>query len=198
MKEPLHARAISLALALSVIVGGWLLFEYGNRSLPAAAGPASMQDGYSKQSATQPPATSLRQSTQQKPQTDENVAVTYKCEKGGRIRYGDQPCGKDEKTILVSASEKTNHPDRSLSQLQASVAQMEASRLEREREQAAAIQSSAATASGQDGKEMRCKLIDQAIAGIDSRLRQPHDAPTGDYYTGERKKLTDERFSIGC
>ena len=198
MKEPLHARAISLALALSVVVGGWLLFEYGNRPLPTAASPASMQSSYSKQLAAQSPATSVRQTTQQQPQTHQNVALTYKCEKSRRIRYGDQPCGEDEKTIMVSASEKTNHPDRSLSQLQASVAQMEASRLERERKQAAAIHSSAATASRQDGRQMRCKHIDQAIAGIDSRLRQPHDAPTGDYWTGERKKLTDERFSIGC
>ena len=75
---------------------------------------------------------------------------------------------------------------------------MEASRLEREQKQAQIVQFSPAPASNQDGKELRCKQIDQAIAAIDSRLRQPYDAQTGDYFKGERKKLTDQRFSLGC
>ena len=198
MKAPLHARAISLVLALSVVVGGWLLLEYSNRSMPQSPSPVSAQNNQPEQVITQLPASHAQQPAQQQLQIQQNVTLTYKCEKNGRIQYGDQPCSKDEKTITVSASEKTNHPDRPLAQLQERAAQMEASRLERAQKQAAVRNISQASSVNQDGKELECKRIDQDIAAIDSRLRQPYDAHTGDYFKGERKKLTDQRFSLGC
>lgn len=198
MKEPLHARAISLALALSVVVGGWLLFEYSNRPVPQTPSPASMPGNQFGQGVGSSPTPSTSQSAPLQPQSQQNAVLTFKCEKNGRIQYGDQPCGADKKTVSVVASEKTNHQDRSLSELRTSVAQMEASRLERERKQAAVVLFSPSSSGNQDGKELRCKNIDEAIAGIDSRLRQPYDAHTGDYFKSERKKLTDQRFSLGC
>lgn len=198
MKDPIHARALSLVFALSIVVGGWLLFEYGNSTITQGHKPATPQREGSSQEQSESPVQKAGPAKTTDTPVPQNLAITYKCEKNGRIRYGDQPCGKDERTITVSTSERTNHPDRPLSQLQASVAQMEASRLERERKQAQIVQFSPASTSSHDGKELKCKHIDQEIAAIDSRLRQPYYAQTGDYFKGERKKLTDERFSLGC
>ena len=199
MKEPLHARAISLVLALSVVVGGWVLFEYSNRPMPKLPSSASVPDNQRiDQGAGNLSTMTTEQRISPRAQSQQNVVLTYKCEKNGRIQYGDQPCSKDEKTITVSSSEKTNHPDRPLAQLQERAAQMEASRLERAQKQAAVRYISQASSGNQEGKELECKRIDQDIAAIDSRLRQPYDAHTGDYFKGERKKLTDQRFSLGC
>ena len=47
-------------------------------------------------------------------------------------------------------------------------------------------------------RKVLCDDIDHEIGGVDSLLRQPHSADWGDYLTGKRKKLTDQRFSLGC
>lgn len=56
--------------------------------------------------------------------------------------------------------------------------QMEADRLARERQCAVSV-ASRGSSSEQD-KTAQCKEIDQWVASINSRLRQPQDAQTGD------------------
>lgn len=76
---------------------------------------------------------------------------------------------------------------------------MEAARHEREKEYAAAAASTSTSTmtTGQHTAPV-CQDIDRAIAVKDSELRQPHTAQWGDYLTGERKKLMDKRFTLGC
>ncbi len=63
---------------------------------------------------------------------------------------------------------------------------------------AAANKRQAEIDSARRSKELQCQQLDRAIRVKDSELRQPHSAQYGDYLTGKRKELTDQRFSLGC
>ena len=76
---------------------------------------------------------------------------------------------------------------------------METARHDRDRQFAVeAVTVTKDTIGANPNKAMRCEQIDKDISGCDSVLRQPHTASEGDYWTGERKKLTDERYTVGC
>jgi len=47
-------------------------------------------------------------------------------------------------------------------------------------------------------KAAQCQQLDAAVSAKDSELRQPHSPQWGDYLTGERKKLMDQRFALRC
>lgn len=200
MNEPSHVRAISLALALSVVISGWLLFEYSNRQseqIPPLV--EKDQKALAPSVKEMPPAPSQAQSPPSSV-LPSNVSVTYKCEKAGRVSYSDQPCSGKEKTIAITTAEKEQPTKNNLQQMQERLSALEASRRERDKSHIALTQvsSSASTTNADQAKSIRCQQIDRAIAAKDSELRQPHSAQWGDYLTGERKKLTDERFSISC
>ncbi len=195
MQNSSNIRAISLVLALSVIVAGWLLFEYGNQQLGKPQPPQIAAPNENRQKA------GLPNSLQLQPKAiSNNIDLTFKCEKNARISYSDQPCADNERAISVMATEKAAPARNNLEQLRERVAAMEVSRLERDKQFAAATtaQITPPTGNANQIKEMRCQQIDLVIVAKDSELRQPHSAQWGDYLTGERKKLMDERFSIGC
>ena len=203
MQEPSHIRAISLVLACSIVVAAWLLFEYSNRQAEQVA----LGSGSSQKPTVQAPQQSrpVRESSAQRPLTamPDHLAITYKCEKDGRVLYSDQPCSIKQKTVSITAAEKGSPTTNNLQQLQGRLAAMEAYRHEREKEYAAAAASaspspSTSTTTMGQRKEVMCQEIDRAMAVKDSELRQPHTAQWGDYLTGERRKLTDRRFSLGC
>ena len=129
------------------------------------------------------------------------MAVTFKCEKGGHVSFGDKPCGSDEKTVAVTAVQRDRPAEQksNLEQMKARAVAMETARHDRDRQFAvgAAIVTKD-TIGANPNKAMRCEQIDKAISGCDSVLRQPHTASEGDYWTGERKRLTDERYTVGC
>ena len=192
-----HARALSLILALSVVVGAWLVFEYSNRAsispvqetVPSDRANSSERGDSAVEEITEVP---VRSSNEQR-----EVNLTFKCQKNGRTSFSDKPCDADARTMSVTAAEKQpNVPDDTLAQMQRGVARMEADRLTREREQAAVIVSRA-SASGPD-KAAECRLIDDGVALVDGLLRQPHNAKTGDDLTAERKRLMDRRFELRC
>lgn len=198
MQEPSHIRAISLVLAFSVVVAGWLLFEHGNREAAQIATPVDSTQTVATPSLqqAQPPKATPRPGTAM----PSNLALTFKCEKGDRISYGDQPCAGGERTVAVSAAEREVPTKNNLQQLQERLAVMEDARHEREAKYASAtvVSTKRSTADMNPDKASSCKGIDLAIAAKDSELRQPHSAQWGDYLTGERKKLTDKRFTLGC
>ena len=194
-----HARAISIFLAILVALGVWLLVVYDYRPRPD-----SLADTLPPPSVPQPLPPKQREASINPPATgpaasSSLVTVTYKCEKNGRVSFGDQPCGDSAKTLSVSTSTRdaTRDHRRDLAQLKSKVAGMESDRLEREQEHAVVLAERQRT-SVPFSKERRCKEIDNDIVRVDSILRQPHSAQHGDYWTGERRKLTDERFSLGC
>lgn len=200
MQEPDHVRAISLILALSVVVGGWFTLEYINH--PTAQTATRPTETLANPPLnTPPPDHSSTPPTGSSPvATPSKMSVTYKCEKGGRISFRDKPCATGERTLAAKPNEQlapgTND---NLAQLKQQLAVMESYRQEREREYAARIASKpVAAANLGQSNEIRCKQIDQHIISIDSILRQPHSAQNGDYWTGKRKDLTDERFSLRC
>lgn len=196
MQEPVHIRVISLVLALSVVVGVWLLFEYSNRPLPRVTAPTEnrVKDEARRQQLSQP--TSIPSATTKTP-GNENLA--FKCEKEGRISFSDKPCSSNEKTVSTTAIEKTSpvNAGNNLERLRKQVAAMEASRLAREKHHSS-LPGSNNTGSNARSKDFRCREIDKEITHIDSLLRRPHSAQYGDDLNNRRRKLNDERFSIGC
>ena len=203
MSAPSHVRVASLVLALSAVVGGWLLLEYSQRAPQRL--PLQEQHLEAKQEAVAPPDSAPRvhpkatNSVSQSP--SKNLVRTFKCEQGGRVSYSDQPCASGARTLAVTAADDPApvSPTSNLQKLKAQAAAMEADRLARERQyEIAAAATAKAPSSVADLKVQECKNIDQGIASIDSMLRQPHTAQQGDYWTAKRRELTDQRFSLGC
>lgn len=191
--NPSGARLIAIILALSIVVGAWLLFEMGQQSvrpaLPGAAQPEAAQPRQPERSAP-----GLAVPSRQQPSSTANTSTLYKCRGPAGVSYGSEPCRPNETEIrAVTSSIVQSDPDE-LAALKAKASQMEASRL------AAANARVAASSQAPTVPDNRaeCDAIDREIAVIDSQLRQPHSPSLGDYWTGERKKRTDRRFSIGC
>lgn len=195
MRGQSNAHVLSICLALVVFVGGWLLLEYdGKRML-------------SQESTTPPtssaPTTVPRQNNTPHPSSPtisrnaqgNAVAFTFKCERNGRVSFGDQPCASSEKMLDVTTTAKEPPRDhqRELARLKAKVAEMEADRLTRER--AAIVTSNNAQASA---TKHQCDEIDEAIKSIDRQAREPHSPAEGDRLNAERRRLFDRRFSLGC
>lgn len=194
---PSHVRAISLVLALSVVVGGWLALEYNNRAPESVEQlPHALETAKPVEKTNQPiplRADSASQSAQ--PQRDVNL--TFKCQKNGRTSFSDKPCDVDAKVVSVTATDKIPlTPDNRLAQMKQLADQMEADRLARERAHAVVI--AARTTATEPNKAMQCREVDDRVARLDSQLRQPHDAQMGDLLTGERKKWMDRRFELRC
>jgi hypothetical protein len=194
MATSTHIRVISLVLALTVVVGSWLLLEYNSR--PTASGLKPMAP--SAPSSTEPsPGLQSQPALTQPVPVSRDVNLTYKCRRNGRISFSDQPCAANEETLTVTASEKEFPVDNSrLARMKQVANQMEAERLQRERQVAVAIASRAESAT--PDRTSQCKEIDAGVAVIDSHLRQPHDGHTGDRLNAERKRLMDKRFELRC
>ena len=203
MSEPSHVRVISLVLALSVFTGGWLLLEY-NQRLPQQA-PLTEQPSEATQENGRPPERTMppppKVAKPVSPAPPKNLITTFKCEQGGRVSYSDQPCANGAKTLAVTAEQEiqTPNPTTNLQEMKARAAVMEAERLARDRQfEIAAAETAKASRNTADSKASECKIIDHAIASVDAKLRQPHNAREGDDWAAERRKLTDRQFSLGC
>ena len=203
MSQPSHVRVVSLVLALSVFTGGWLLLEYSQRLPPQT--PLTEQPSETTQeialpqerTAPSPP----KVARPVNPAPPKNLVTTFKCEQGGRVSYSDQPCANGAKTLAVTAEQEiqTPNPTANLQRMKARAAAMEAERLARDRQfEIASTETAKASGTTADSKFRECENIDNGIKSIDVRLRQPHSAGDGDYWTAERRKLTDRRFSLGC
>ena len=203
MSTPSHVRVASLVLALSAVVGGWLFLEYSQRTPPHQ--PSQEQLVEDKQTTVAPPGPVPRaqpkatNSVSQSP--SKNLVRTFKCEQGGRVSYSDQPCASGARTLAATTAEDPAPvtPTNNLQKLKAQAAAMEADRLARERQyEIAAAATAKAPSPVADQKARECADIDQGIAFADAQLLQLHSASRGDYWTAERRKLTDRRFSLGC
>lgn len=195
-----HVRAISLVLALGVVVGAWLLLEYSNLPADSSGSPARSSESVEPSATVKPAQEPVDASPDTELQLDRSrngIDLTFKCQKGGRTTFGDRPCDADAKVVSVTATERLPPvTDNRLQQMKRQVAQMEADHEARERAQVTVL-ASAATVPSPD-KVAQCKEADSWIAHFDSRLRQPHDAHLGDFLTAERKKWMDRRFELRC
>ncbi len=203
MSLPSHVRVVSLVLALSAVTGGWLLLEYSQRLPPQA--PLTEQPSETSQEIALPQERTVplppKVAKPVGPALPKNLIATFKCEKGGRISYGDQPCANGAKVLAVTAEKEVlaPNPTANFQRMRARAAAMEAERLARDRQfDIAAAETAKITANAADAKANQCAIIDNAIASVDAKLRQPHNGQEGDFWTAERRKLTDRRFSLGC
>ena len=197
-----HARAISLILALSVMLAGYVLIKLDApsgkppiESSPERAAPASSTP--QNQAAESPvPDPAEEHSTPESPRS------IFTCRENGRVSLSDQPCFASAQTLARTVAEPILAPALSptrLEQMRAAADAMQAARLNRER-QWAALNAEAPRARDEQSqfKQTRCREIDREINAIDAHTRQRHSAREGNYWRGERKKLNDERYSLGC
>ncbi len=206
MSPPSHVRIVSLVLALSAVLGGWLLVEFSQRAPqhpPSDDSPIAdnREPVEALDRAIDPPVPQPGILTPANAAPPKNLIVSFKCEQAGRVSYGDQPCANGAKTLAVTAAAypPASNPTTNLQKLKAQAAAMEADRHVRERQfEIAAADAAKASENSVSTKVRECQAIDQAIASIDSTLRQPHGPQEGDFWTAERRKLTDRRFSAGC
>jgi hypothetical protein len=195
-------RIVAIALALSVGVGAWLLFEYSE--MGRQRGEAELRQRALDRSP--PPAVDAALSSTSSvlgPASDPSGVVgrppgsfIYKCRGPNGAAYRDHPCSSKETELQVTVAGPISAPRNDLAQLKAKADEMEAARLQRAASHAAALAKAERPMS--DSRKIDCDAIDGQIAAVDSSLRQPHSASAGDFWTGERRKLTDRRFSIGC
>lgn len=195
-------RIVAVALALSIVIGAWLLFEYSETSHQRQAversqggadtsGPRGVDPSPSSGGTRRDPAPSAS-TTPGRP----SGSLIYKCRGPSGTAYRDHPCSSKETEVQVTVAGPISAPRYDLDQLKAKADEMETARLQREASQTAA-QTQAGRAM-RDSRKSECDDLDRQIKAVDSLLRQPHSASEGDYWTGERRKLTDRRFSIGC
>lgn len=203
MSQPSHVRVVSLALALSVFTGCWFLLEYSQR-VPQQS-PLTEQPSETTQDTVLPPERAVspppKVAEPVSPAPSKNLITTFKCEQGGRVSYSDQPCANGAKTLAVTAEQviQTPNPTTNLQEMKARAAAMEAERLARDRQfEIAAAETAKAARNTADSKVRECENIDKGIAFADAQLRELHSAARGDYWTAERRKVTDQRFSLGC
>ncbi len=198
----LVGRIVAIALALSVVVSAWLLFEYSeaSRQRQAAELSVGVRDAAVPRAVDSSPSSTrtLRDSTPNSSATigRPSGSLIYKCRGRSGTAYRDHPCTSEETELQVTVAGPVSAPRYNLEQLKAKADEMEAARLKRDALQIAV--QSPVERSTRDSRKTECDALDQQIAAMDSRLRQPHSASEGDHWTGERKKLTDRRFSIGC
>ena len=190
-----NVRVASIALTLAIAVGIGLFLEYDARSLaPASAPPRAVE-----RPAATPQPRSNGGETAAPPIAEPAYMTTFKCTKNGRVSFSDRPCAAGE-TLLGTSTSVASPPRDTQTELvrtQAVVARMQAEHQQRE---AALVSVMPTTPDAPPAakRKVLCNDIDREIAGVDAALRQPHSAEWGDYLTGERRKLTDRRFSIGC
>jgi len=94
------ARTCRVArLGTIVVVGGWLLLDYSSRPSPQNE-PAKINEQIGgADSSQQEPTTEAAANSPPIEQRifPANMVLTFKCEKGGHVSFGDKPCGSGEK-----------------------------------------------------------------------------------------------------
>lgn len=195
-----QARIVALSLAVSVVVGAWLLFEYGETTNQRqAASP------YERPHTSSPPPAVAPRSSGSPPLEVTSPAdvvarppasLIYQCKGPTGTAFRDHPCANNETEVHASPAGPISKPGYSLAQSKAIADEMEASRLRGEAQRRWRL--SQLEKPVRESTRSECAAIDQAIARVDSQLRELHSASQGDRWTAGRRALTDRRFSIGC
>ncbi|MEC5386600.1 hypothetical protein VVD49_12760 [Uliginosibacterium sp. H3] len=113
----------------------------------------------------------------------------------GKVSYTDKRCATGEQAKLIASEPGSAglHPQRSYQQqLAEASAQKPAATQEREAPSAAQV------ALSPPPPKRECVDLDREIVALDVNLRQPHDPQTGDYWTAQRRRATDRRYTLGC
>lgn len=186
-------RLVSIILALSVVVGAWLLFEYGQGSSepPVSVMPPPET---TTPNVVHRPLPGAATSPSPSPSSTADTRTAYKCRGPVGVSYRTEPCHGNEKEVNVVTSTVVQPDPNELAALKAKANQMEAHRLAAENSRVASVQ----PARSVPDRRFECDSIDRDVALLDAQLRQPHSPSWGDYLTGKRKGLMDRRFSIGC
>lgn len=191
-----NSRFVSILLAVSVVAVAGLSFDYLSRVDTPAPHEKGPPPGRQSTRTTEQPAQPGPASVVIAPLSQVQSGVIHKCMVDGQVVYSDQPCspGKGHQLALKADTAGLAPARTYRSQLAALEAEqrVQLAQANQQRQRAPVAASSGPSMADQ------CRLIDEQVASIDVRTRQPLTPQEGDYWRAERKKLMDRRFSLGC
>lgn len=196
-----NGRFAAIFLAVLVPVGFWLGLEYLNR--PTTPGSDAITVTPAKRNA--PPPELARQEDEPAPLqnaaklAEPEAGGIYKCLHNGRVAYTDKP---EQQCDRGSAASHMAPAVTSAGIAPAKPYQQQLAELERDQARNANSVEDQARQADRDREraahEQLCSTLADEITWIDSALRQPHDAHTGDDWTARRRRATDRRYSEHC
>jgi hypothetical protein len=127
----------------------------------------------------------------------QTVVGVYECVVNGQRVLSDRPCGPEAqaRTVVV------DQPDsRDVAQAQQRTEEAQASSAPRAYSQPQAASGEAAAAVGSTGSTdaSACAAVDQAIAVLNARMRQPYTSQEGEWLRAEWHRLQDQRAALNC
>lgn len=131
----LVGRIVAIALALSVVVSAWLLFEYSEASRQRQAAELSLggRNAAVPRAVDSSPssARTLRDSTPDSSVTigRPSGSLIYKCRGRSGTAYRDHPCTSEERELQVTVAGPASAPRYNLEQLKAKADEMETASL---------------------------------------------------------------------
>ncbi len=187
------ARLFSFIFAVSMVVGSWLLFEYGQRpqssKLPAEHKIDSAPEAYQVEEK------SIPQNQMLPKEERSNLIATYHCRSAGGTVYRDHPCSNGEREQKVIFATRTQVSGEELDDLKAKAASMAQARIAAERN--SQVEPQHITVQKSNPREV-CDAIDRQVETIDAQLRQTNHYAWVDQLNEQRRKLMGRRFSAGC
>ena len=130
------------------------------------------------------------------PHQSASRGAIHKCQVRGEVVYSDLPCGPgtDLKTFTPDVA-TVSLSSRPLVSAPTTVTAAQPVRTRQAEERVAAADN---VPDESVARQAECRRIDEYIASIDARLRQPYYPQEGDRLKDERQALDDRRFSLGC
>lgn len=130
------------------------------------------------------------------PVAPRDASGTYRCAQQGRVIYTDKPerdcaAGTEVRPVNAAPASAGIVPAKPYQQQLAELEQTQAA-------QVARSVASVAAPPPQPARAALCEALWADIQRIDSLLRQPHSPAMGDYWTRERRQLSDRRHAERC
>jgi hypothetical protein len=181
LKESFFVAGAFLTAVLAV-GGGILVLSRDAGPLHAINAPRSidaavvMPAGPQASAVAQPSAT-----PRQAPRA--NAGTIYRCEVYGKTVYADVPCSsRNIRPVDVFVNEGFEPTDRSTLMLRRS----------------SSNEPAALASSNDPARAERCKWIEEAIRQNEETARLPQSGQMQDYVTQQKRKLLDEKHTLGC
>lgn len=206
-----EGRFAAIFLAILVPAGFWLGMEYLNHAgepvsdevkPPAEVAGPHVEKVRPAQDGTQVESLAMeRQDQAATAPASEKPAVggVFKCQHNGRVTYTDKPdqqCDQGAQATRMApvVANAGIAPAKPYQQQLAELEREQAHNTNPAEDQARRAQRD----SDRAAHEQLCRNLADEITWIDSALRQPHDAHTGDDWTARRRRATDRRYSERC
>jgi len=117
------------------------------------------------------------------------IATVYECQQRGERVFSDHRCGTNAQERAIEAPNGMEPPD---------AAVIEFSRSEPDPQSAPIAVLPAPSATATDGKDVRCRAIEEEKERIDARMREGYGSAEGEVLRDRLRKLDDEYYELRC